>query len=290
MLGDYLQRRGNELAIVMSFRHDGKLLELTEAGLRAAHAALSPKLCVLVHGLCCNESVWRLPEVGHAKGGTYGTRLHRDAGHTPFAIRYNTGLSIAQGSAQLAHMLGRLAAAYPVPIDEITLIGHSMGGLVIRGACDAAHEGSNRWLSRVKRVIYIGTPHDGADLERVAHFAAGTLQAIPNPVTRLLGDILDLRSRGTKDLHSAKPLSTNEPLPWLASARHYMLMGTITRNPAHPVSRIFGDALVRVPGPKRARTGKGSVPEVTVFPGVHHLALAHDESVYRRIRQICAGN
>ena len=290
MLGDYLQRRGNDLAIDMTFRRRGLPLELSETSLRAVKPALSGKICVLVHGFCCNESVWTFSATAaDSQDGSYGTRLQRDCGYTPFFIRYNTGLPIAQSGGHLARLLTDLVAAYPLPVDEITLIGHSMGGLVIRGACDPAHTETANWIKHVKRVIYLGTPHDGADLERFAHITTGTLQAIPNPVTRLIGDILNLRSRGTKDLRQGQPLSGNGSLPWLPSAHHYLLMGTLTKDPEHPVGRIFGDALVRVPQANDAQDTDGPSPSIIVFPGVHHLALAHDAAVYQCIRQICAG-
>ncbi len=285
MVGDYLDRRGNDLAIAMSFRQHGQPLELTPAGLHLAHSAPSRRICILVHGFCCNESVWTFP--GSAMpDSSYGTRLHRDLGYTPFYVRYNTGLPIAQSGGHLLKLLDDLVAVYPNPIDEITLIGHSMGGLLMRSACDPARKPISAALKRVKRAIYIGTPHDGADLERVARVTAGTLRAVPGQVTRLVGDILDLRSRGAKDLASGHPKAGSPR--WLETARHYLLMGTLTRDPAHPLGRILGDALVRVPRRDIAHTGDNSTPEMTVFPGVHHLALAHDEAVYRRIRQICA--
>ncbi len=283
MVGDYLQRRGNELAIAMSFRHDGRPLELSRSSLRATYPRLSPKLCILVHGFCCNESVWAFPATTFMPTpDTYGTRLQRDLDYTPFAVCYNTGLPIAESGKRLACLLRDLVAAYPMRIEEITLIGHSMGGLVIRSACDSALPETRTWLDQVKRAIYIGTPHDGADLERFAHLTTGTLRAVPSLVTRLVGDILNLRSRGTKDLRRGQPLTDGGPLPWLASARHNLLMGTLTKDPGHPVGRLFGDALVRVPA---ATAGLDTV----IFPGVHHLALAHDADVYDCIRQICAG-
>lgn len=288
MFGDYLQKRGNDLAIAMSFRHEGQPLELTEAGLRGAHPSLTGRLCVLVHGLCCNESVWTFP--GSATpGSSYGSRLRRDLGYTPFYIRYNTGLPIAQNGEHLANLLNGLVAAYPLPVEEIALIGHSMGGLLMRSACDPTRNDAARWLKSVKQAIYIGTPHDGADLERFAHLTTGTLRALPTHVTRLIGDILNLRSRGVKDLAYGEQQAPDGTEPWLASARHYLLMGTLTRDPEHPVGRIFGDALVRVPQAASSPKLKESSPDIVVFPGIHHLALAHDESVYRCIRHICAG-
>lgn len=289
MVGDYLHRRGNDLAIAMSFRHDGQPLPLNAASLRAANPMLTRRICVLVHGYCCNESVWTFPaKDADTQGDSYGTRLQLDCGSTPFYVCYNTGLPIVSSGGHLAQLLDELVAAYPLPIEEITLIGHSMGGLVIRSACDPARPETGRWLAQVKHVIYIGTPHDGADLERVAHLTTGTLRAIPTVVTRLLGDILNLRSRGTKDLHHGQPLSDLGPLPWLASARHHSLMGTLTKDPGHPVGRIFGDALVRVPQANAGSGGKAAAPDIIVFSGIHHLALAHDANVYQCIRQICA--
>jgi triacylglycerol lipase len=290
MIGDYLQLRGNELAIGMSFRHLGRPLALDAASLRAAHPAPTRKLCVLIHGFCCNESVWTFPTgIRGRRNESYGTRLQHDAGYTAFYVRYNTGLPIAESAARLATLLSELAAAYPLPIEEITLIGHSMGGLVIRGACASARPASAGWLAGVRRAIYIGTPHDGADLERFAHGATGALKAFPGHVTQLIGDLLNLRSRGTKDLGEGHVPPAGGAAPWLATARHYLLMGTLTKDPKHPVGRIFGDALVRVPTAKDAAAEDSREPDVIVFPGVHHLALAHDEAVYRCIRQICAG-
>ena len=291
MFGDYLHRRGNDLAIDMTFRQHGQLLDLNTAALRAAYPTLTGKLCILVHGFCCNESVWTFPKTAtETDGGSYGTRLQRDDGYTSFNVRYNTGMPIAASGGHLAKLVSHLVAAYPVPVDEITLIGHSMGGLVIRSACDPAQPETENWLAKVERVIYIGTPHEGADLERFAHLTTGTLQAIPSLVTRLVGDVLNLRSRGTKDLRQGQPPSESGPLPWLATARHYLLMGTLTKDPEHPVGRLFGDALVRVPTAKPETDGATAAPEIVVFPGVHHLALAHDASVYQCIRQICNGD
>ncbi len=49
---------------------------------------------------------------------------------------------------------------------ELVIIGHSMGGLVARSACHYAAQARNEWLRRLDKIIFIGTPHHGAPLER----------------------------------------------------------------------------------------------------------------------------
>ncbi len=61
---------------------------------------------------------------------------------TPVYLRYNTGLPVGRNGADLAWLLDDLVAAWPVPVRSIALVGHSMGGLVVRAAFHAAaHRG-----------------------------------------------------------------------------------------------------------------------------------------------------
>jgi triacylglycerol lipase len=129
-VGDALQARGNGLAIAMAFHDaDGPLLE--PHVLTAALPAPTEKLCILVHGLGVNERYWRYREDPTLD---YGWLLQRDLGFTPFYLRYNTGLHISQNGRGLAALLEQLLGAYPRPVEELTLIGHSMGALVLRSA------------------------------------------------------------------------------------------------------------------------------------------------------------
>ena len=192
-------------------------------------------------------------------------------------MRYNTGLPIARNGRLLAALLDDLVAAHPVAVEELVLIGHSMGGLVLESAC--RHGGP--WAGLVRHVVTLGTPREGADLEKLTRIAADVLGAVPSPVTRLLGNVLNLRSRGVKDLGVGAGHDGAGPAPRLETARHHAVAGTLTDDPAGPVSRILGDALVRAPGPP------GS--DLRVFPGLHHFALAHDARVYEQIRAWLGG-
>ena len=307
MFGDYLRERQNGLAITMAFYHQNHPLSLTTAGLQQAHVTLSNKLCVLLHGLGCHEGVWTFRDPAQrTQGLSYGTLLQQELGYTPFYLRYNTGLPVADNGKDVAALLDELLTGYPADVTEIVLIGHSMGGLVLRSACHYGAQHQYEWVKKVKQVFYLGTPHEGADLEKLGHMTTAVLHAVPNPITRLIGTVLNRRSQGIKDLRLGNPLVEEWPevfpsasgdnngqvIPWLASANHYLIVGTLTADLRHPVALLFGDALVRLP-----RVHHHPVPEgeprpapnhyVKIFPKLHHMSLARHPKVYQQIKQWC---
>lgn len=235
--GDLLARRGLPGSIAMTFVQEGRPLALNARSIETAQPQLTGKIVVLVHGWCCSEDVWNF-----ADGATYATLLQQDAGYTPFAVRYNTGLPIADSGRDLARLMRALARAHPAGVDEIVLIGHSMGGLVIRAACDAPASADIDWTKKVRHAFYLGMPRAAAD-------------------------------------------------PGLSSAQHWQLVGTLTDDPRHPMAKVFGDGLVRVPQSAAPGSGPGDTragPHVIVLPGVHHLQLAHDPAAYEVIHRVCA--
>ncbi len=278
-IGDYLTHRDNGLAIDMAFYGRGKPLALTPDSLRAEWGAPTRKLCVLLHGLCCHEGVWNYPD---DPTRSYGNALRDDLGYTPLFLRYNTGLPIPYNGKSLDILLEELLLAYPEPVDEIVLVGHSMGGLVLRGACHYGVERDAPWVRLVSRAFYLGTPHEGALLEKVAHLMTSVLRAVPHPVTALVGDVAERRSQGVKDLRDGTTVHVDDfagAVSWLASAQHYLIAGTVTDDPEHLAARLFGDGLVHLP-----QAGDN----VRLFPGLGHMDLAHDDAVYGRIRTWCA--
>lgn len=195
VLGDYLAAVDNPLAIAMAIRHRGQPLPPIRRTLRQRLPDASPRLLLLMHGLCMNDLQWR-----HA-GHDHGEALARELGYTPVYLHYNSGLSISTNGRILVPLLERLYCAWPVPVERLVIIGHSMGGLVARSAVHHAglvqHRGL-RWLSRLDDLVCLGTPHQGAPLERVGHGADLLLSAAPYaaPLARL-GRI---RSAGINDL------------------------------------------------------------------------------------------
>jgi triacylglycerol lipase len=303
-IGDYLVRTGNGLAtdttLVASIGAEPPL-RLERGALERALPAASGRVALLVHGLMCTETIWEMLD-----GDDYGSRLARDLGYTPIYLRYNSGLAIADNGARLSAALEKLAAEYPRPIEELVPIGYSMGGLVVRSACHAGRLENKRWLSLIRRAIYVGTPHLVAPLERAGRTVAKLLRAIDDPYTRLVGQLADMRSDGVKDLGDAdlrhedraaksgrvRLRDPRHPVPLLPEIQHFLVAGSLADDtfPAG-LAAFFGDALV----PLQSATAGLIEPTRDVLPPSHvkilggrsHMMLAHDPEVYDVIRGWC---
>jgi triacylglycerol lipase len=302
-IGDYLARSANGLATELCFvagLGGQSPLVLNRPSLARAFPMASTRIALLVHGLMSTESVWEMKD-----GSDYGTRLASDLGYTPIYVRYNSGRAIADNGASLALALETLVEAYPGRLEEIVPIGHSMGGLVVRSACHAARLEKQRWLSKLRRAIYVGTPHLGAPMERVGRTVARLLGAINDPFTRLVAEIADLRSDGLKDLGDADLRHVDRvrraglglrdpqhPVPLLPEIQHYLVAGSLSDDPW--LAALFGDAVVPVrsatAGHPSAALLAGAIPpsHVRLMPGLSHVMLAHDPAVYAFVRDACA--
>ena len=266
--GDILQSSGNALAIDARFRRDGATLSLDALHLLPD---LGPKPLVLLHGSSMSDRQW-------LRGGhDHGAALARDLGYTPIYFFYNSGLHISTNGRTLAALLDRLVAAWPVPVTSLTLLGHSMGGLIARSACHVAE--SHPWRSKLTKLVCIGTPHHGAPLERGGAWLQALLGAsrYSSPLARLA----QVRSAGVTDLRYGLVLDEHwhdrdrfalgaDPRARLAlpvSVACYALAGTTARDASDTLS---GDGLVPV------ASALGHHPTLGLdFPAAHqHIAYA----------------
>ncbi len=206
ILGDTLAATGNPLAIEMSLRRGGKPVALeaealgaalederaTASGLRTMPAAAAGgKLAVLIHGLCLNDLHWGRRSHDHG-------RVLRELGYVPLYLHYNSGLHISQNGEQLSALLEQLVAAWPVPVEELALVGHSMGGLVARSAGLHGERSGAAWRQALRTLVCLGSPHHGAPLERGGNWI-DVLLGIFEP-SRPLARLGQLRSAGITDL------------------------------------------------------------------------------------------
>jgi pimeloyl-ACP methyl ester carboxylesterase len=283
--GDHLVRTGNPLAIEMSLRARGRAVDVTDPGASYREAdghVPTSKLLVLVHGLCLNELHWR--RAGH----DHGAALADEFGYSPLYVRYNSGLHIRDNGRALAALLESLVRNWPVAVQELCIIGHSMGGLVARSACWWADEHGHDWLSRLGKLVFLGTPHQGAPLERGGNGLDFILDLSPYsaPLTRLG----KTRSAGIQDLrYGAITADGLQSVPLPAGVACYAAAATLGKRRSLLADRLIGDGLVPLNsalGRHRTRSRALRIPKTRQWIGYEmgHLELLCRPEVYAQLR------
>lgn len=268
-LGDDLERERSALALPMAIRSGGR--DVSPCEVAVAFAGAGPAPVVFLHGLCETDRAWWLRPRGQPglPVRSYGDRLAEECGRTPVYLRYNSGLPITENGGRLAELLEEVADAWPVPIERMSLVGHSMGGLVARRACHHAVERGMAWPRVVRQVVCLGSPHLGAPLAKAARAAAGALERLPE--TRPIAQIVDVRSQGIKDL-CFEVIADD-----LENAEQYFVGATLTRRHDAPLAGLVGDLLVKYDSASRTGTGKH-------VGGITHFDLLNHPEVYATLR------
>ena len=293
VLGDHLEASGNPLAIRMQLRRDGVALPLRRRPLAARIPQATGRLLVQVHGLCMNDLQWNY--AGH----DHGQALARERGYTAVHLHYNTGRHVSTNGREFAGLLARLVAEWPVPVEEITLLCHSMGGLVARSALDVAFRAGMPWARLPIRVVFLATPHHGAPLERAGSWADRLIGLSPYsaPLARLgqvrSAGIQDLRHGNVRDSdwqgrEGAAHGDARTPLPLPKAVRAYAVAVTTKASDQAEGRGLRGDGLV----PVASAFGQHADPAFDlripasrrwVGHGTHHLGLLGCAAVYQRL-------
>lgn len=278
LIGAELAQAGDPARIRMALRRDAADVPLTTEALAQAHPGATGRIVLLLHGLGENDESWRLRVA--ERGGTYADRIAAETDWTPLVLRYNTGLHVSDNGAELSDFITRLVVRWPVPITSIAFVGHSMGGLLARSTTVQAYAARQEWVDHVTHVVCLGTPHLGAQLEKVVHLGARALAWMPESAP--FGTILDTRSPGIVDLRhgyvtrdeweghdlTAKWGQNRIAVAPLPRARYHFVAATLGRESHHLTSRVLGDLLVRFP----SASGRGRQDEPVCDPAeVEHL-------------------
>ncbi|MGE0791568.1 MAG: lipase family alpha/beta hydrolase [Sandaracinaceae bacterium] len=316
-IGDRLASRDNGLDLGMLFRVGDRYVALDDVdAMGELMRDAGPRVAIFVHGLGTTEWCWSLEaEAYHGDPAVhFGSLLQKDLGYFPVFVRYNTGRHVSENGRELAAGLASLMTACATPPEELVLIGHSMGGLVVRSACHYAQEAGHPWVELVRRVFCLGSPHGGAPLEKAGNVLTGILGAIDLPATLVIARLLEGRSAGIKDLRhgslvdedwagrdpDALIAEARREIPMLPHASYHFVSATLTRDPAHPMGALIGDLLVRVPSALLPASERGPrmqdvvrerhfEVETATYGGVMHHQLQCHPDVYEVIRRACAG-
>jgi len=295
--GDELERRGSTMSIEFGLRDaGGEPVGLDADSLALAFSEASSRLVVLVHGLGETERCWQTQtsEEGSAPG--LADLLISDS-FTSLLVRYNTGLHVSDNGVALAALLSEVTDNWPIPVEEIVLVGHSMGGLVARSAVHAGQDAGQDWVSAAQHVVALGSPHLGSPVEKGANIAAWGLGLVPE--SRPLGEFINNRSVGIKDLRFGAVSEADwfgfDPdellndfvvdLPPPQGVDQHFIAGVITAGPTHPIGALVGDLIVRVgSGIGRGRRRRVDANDVHVVGGKRHPDLLHDAAVHEQVR------
>lgn len=272
VLGDHLVDSGNPLALSMAIMHGQQ--ECTTQQAAEYWSDTSKKPLLMVHGLCLNEKCWQAP-------GRHGEMLAGLGHHAPLYLRYNSGLAINENGRQLSERLNHICAQMPFG-QGIDMLAHSMGGLVVRSALHAAQQAGHHWPARVDKLIFLGTPHNGAYLEKTGALTQYLLNI--SPYSRPFVNLTKRRSQGIQDLNTGRINTGGRVFALPKHIRIYAIAGLLQKKQAHLAGQFVGDGLVSVAsalGHHRKKSRQLNLDKDHQFelPGVSHMGLLSDHQV-----------
>lgn len=292
VIGDHLAETNNPLAIPMQLRRNG---EPITSSMQLVDDRPIKNMVLLIHGSCMNDRQWS--RLGH----NHAAALEADLGYKPVYLHYNSGKHISENGKELSdkleHFFNRTAEEY-----VLTILAHSMGGLVARSACYYGKERGHQWLSYLKKLIFLGTPHHGAPMEQTGNWIDNMLEfnAYSRPISRL-GKI---RSAGITDLRYGNILDEDWknrdrfertgdqriPVPLPAEVQCYAVAARIVETSSKFGDDLIGDGLVPLYSALGRHTNPAlnlTIPKENQWIGrkLKHLDLLSHKEVYTTIKK-----
>ncbi len=292
VLGDHLVAGNNPLAIPMQFRQNGK--PLNEQALSEVIQQSRGRLVIMMHGSCMNDLQW------NRQGHNHGAVLADDLGFEPLYLHYNSGLHISENGRKFSDLLESTIHQSPQPL-TIFIVAHSMGGLVSRSACHYAKISGHTWLKALRKMVFLGTPHHGAPLEKGGNWIDTIMGISPYsaPFSRLgkirscgitdlrYGNVVDEDWKGRDRFKFLRDQRVSVPLP--EGVQCYSIAATRGKIANKLGDDLMGDGLV----PMSSALGRHKNAQWNLsFPETHqwigrnmtHLDLLNHQEVYKTIR------
>lgn len=294
VLGDHLETTHNPLAIPMTFRRGGQALTLEKQSLTQDIPSINGRILLLIHGLCMNDLQWRRRKHDH------GAALGIDRGYTPIYLHYNSGRHISINGRELAGQLEELIQSWPVLLEEIVILGHSMGGMLVRSAFHYGVLAGHAWPKKIRKLVFLGTPHHGAPLERGGNWFHVILDR--SSYTAPFSSLGKIRSAGITDLRYGNLLDLDwmehdrfahvgdqrKSVPLPSKVKCYVVAATTGKKTGDIKDRMLGDGLVPIESAlgqhQNPSFNLNFRPEYThIEYGINHLDLLSCPSVYRQL-------
>ncbi len=296
VMGDHLIDQRNPLAIPMAL-YDSDLHRVAlEPSRQGDYGSLSGRVIILCHGLCMSQHSWQSTGKDSLSADVVSSQLDAQV----LYLNYNTGARISVNGRRFSQVLQSLIDKHP-DITQIDIVGHSMGGLVARSALFYGEQAGARWTERMRKLITLGSPHQGATLERIGCFVQDLIAKLP--FANALAKLGDIRSAGVIDLRygsirdadwqsvtgrSVLPPDFCHPARLPRHVQTYLVAATLADAPYESVAaRLLGDGLVTL----ASALGEGDdehtlqVPEAhkAIFYGVSHFDLLINARVRKQV-------
>jgi len=284
VLGDHLTASNNPLALDMTWHYQGTAMSPKQVAQMCCEQEGQP--LILIHGLCMNDQLWK------RHGHDHGIELQKSNNMIPIYLRYNSGLAVYQNGLKLAHMLEQFFSALP-PEKFCNVLCHSMGGLVMRSAMHVADECSHPWLEKISKAVFLGTPHQGAVLEKTGNLIDYIISI--NPYSAPLTKLVKIRSHGIKNLRHGTVTKDHQTIQLPSHVDCYAIAAStkdLGMGDAHHLHlKWIGDGLVSVD----SALGGHKHPEREVlfkaknkitFENVSHMSLLSNKKVFKRLQEI----
>jgi hypothetical protein len=233
--------------IVRASRGEEIVTESSLAGESASSGAKS--LLVFVPGLLAKE----------ARSAELVSRLGKDLGQGWRVLRWDSGVRwwSRRPMAEAGHRLRvRLRAEWDNigGFEHIVLVGHSLGGLIVRHAylldsgAYADPLGPHDWVTKVRRIVLLAAPNRGFDMSRLPFLRRWLLRLFGGPLRLTVGD-----------LRAGSPYVTTLRLLWM---RHFDAIAA----PDQPL-------VVQLLGDRDGLVSREDSLDVEQFPRAAHLTV-----------------
>jgi len=295
VVGDYLEENKNPLAIKMQFRNKGNVISLNAEDIKKAYPNSNGKILLLLHGSCMNDLQWTQNDHNH--GELLATELNK----TPIYVNYNSGLHISKNGQELNKNLEELVLNWPVKVDEIVILAHSMGGLVSRSALYYSQLEQKSWTTKLYKTVFLGTPHHGAPLEKAGNIIDVVLEV--SPYSKPFARLGKIRSAGVTDLRYGNIIDEdwqnkdrfklledhrkNISLP--KEIAFYSIAGVVGKKTTSISSALLGDKMVSVKSAlgKHSNTTKNlnfKKEHTWIAYETSHIELLGSTKIYEKIK------
>jgi hypothetical protein len=164
-----------------------------------------------------------------------------------------------------------------------------MGGLVIRSALHIAEASKQYWQQHINKVVFLGTPHQGAVLEKTGNIIDYLVSI--NPYSAPFAKLGHLRSHGIKNLRHGTITKDHQVIQLPSTVIGYNIAASMKLDGHDLHHKWIGDGLVSTTSAKgqhkdSTKTIHFEKHNQFLFDELGHMELLSSQRVYKKLQLI----